>query len=751
MPELICSRDGSRNPVQNLVCAKCGQRLSRVEVGGLFAGRYRIQKCLSETSTGFRYLAQLAANEESCVIREIIPVVTGQREQLARFVEAADYLMSAQPQCLAPIQDRFTQSGRYYTEEAVPEGVTLHDSIIKDGAFSEHQAGALFQGLLAGLKKLYSLNPPVYIGPADVDKIVFNGQGSAIFIECLYLSDCATGQAAPPLGRTLNEDLYGAAHATAKALAGIVESDQSIIGAAPSKIKDIVFSCTLDWLLSRAGGRPGSMAEVEEFQGLLASAKSEMTGGNPRRAIDILDQAYRLSGSAQVMKIHREMDQGNTTQSGIPAQQPGQAHAQEPVRQPEASAFPLAKEVAIPLQAQTSTAVKRVEATPADQAPVTKKSIQGKQQATPLQLVPRRQTPPPPQTTIPGSSQTEAGAQASPQAPIQANNEQPVPGPNLPKENHPAGWTCVPCSNTNLPEASVCAVCGSSRRQKSRKVKLVIAGVAILTVAAVSAIAFWNANSLMRKFDFAIQKVETAELAAEHVQQEALLEKLEEADRQVRELLFSDDQSAYDLYKSALTSDGPTSSRIRKMNSKVKNLLERFTKRQFDLWRQSPDFGSAEWNDIAEAEEWLASIDPADPVIQSSKQYADAQLLLIHHQPSEALTGFQRALQNRPDWDLALLGIGNACFELKRYACAEEYYTRAARLDRNEIGPYRELMKLYRTLDNKNASCDAFQSFMKLSQPMKSPPSDRCPIYLSMYNYCDQWYRDPLCYAPGIH
>src|SRR5579864_1442232 len=114
MASLICPHDGEENFADALSCIRCGRRLSRVQPGAVFLQRYLVEKCLSETQTGFRYLAQITATRKPCLLREIIPQAPAKREDILRFDRSARHLIQARPHSLAPVLERFAHRSCYY-------------------------------------------------------------------------------------------------------------------------------------------------------------------------------------------------------------------------------------------------------------------------------------------------------------------------------------------------------------------------------------------------------------------------------------------------------------------------------------------------------------------------------------------------------------------------------------------------------------------------------------------------------------
>lgn len=197
-------------------------------------------------------------------------------------------------------------------------------------------------------------------------------------------------------------------------------------------------------------------------------------------------------------------------------------------------------------------------------------------------------------------------------------------------------------------------------------------------------------------------------------------------------------KSAYDIYKEELASEGPSNASVLEMNSKAASRLHQMSDQQFNRWYQTSDVSTAEWVDLAKAEDWLDNIDSRDATSQARKAYADAEVNFKQKRYPDALNGFERALQRAPNWDLALLGIGKACFELERYDCTEQYYLRAEQLEPAWIWPHRNLMELYISPERRDipAACAEYHQLTSLSAAMNPPPFRREAVQKKMALLC---------------
>lgn len=665
---VVCPEDGTENSPHAPACAQCGRRLSRVAVNGVFVQRYRILKSLGESPSGFRYLAQLAGNGQSLMLREMVPPppekplperrAPGSRERLLRFDRAARHLASARPGCLLPVLDHFTDGPCFYTIEGAPQGPRLLETIELTGVFPEAQANALLAGLLAGLRELYSLDPPVYVGDLDAGKILINNQKAPVFLEAGYLTDTVMKADAPSAQEIFGQDLYASAYAAVGALAGAVAPDPQRVSDTLSRVKDLPFGCTLDWILHANGKKPESWQTLDQFRSLVVSAESAMKGGNTAKAMEFLGQAHDLSGSKLVEASLQKLEKSKTEKAAE------------------------------------------------------KKAEKGDKPAPP-------QAAPPVRLTVQPAS-TAAVQPPTPRAPGIVE-EPPSPFPQATGSG--ATWPCPACRTVSPREAAFCTHCGQAQggaapqlptqlsTHPGNKLQSIAVVLVVLAVVALGVWSwFWFSGSLMRDFDAALKKNQLAAPAG---------------------------RSAYDFYKKALASDGAGST-VEEMNGKAAPKLHTFSNEQFHSWQENSSLSGADWGELAKAEEWLAAMSPTDATSQARKQFADAQVALQHNHFSEALSGFQNALRQLPNWDLALMGIGRSCFALKRYACAEEYYGKAKQLEPNWIWPHHNLMELYLAPARRNipAACVEFQSLMDLSGPMSPPPFDRDALRQRMEKTC---------------
>jgi tetratricopeptide (TPR) repeat protein len=268
-----------------------------------------VEKLLGETETGYRYLAQIASTSKRCVLREIIPDQPGGREGVARFNRAVSHVIRARPRCLTPVLEHFAQSsGSYfYAVEAPAEDRTLQAALDNKETFSEQRASNLFRALLAGLKELYALDPPVYLGALDTTKVLVAAEGHPVFLEAQFSTDSVVKNRHLSTRENFQKDLYACAFAALSAIAGGAPHGQGVAEAVWNT-KGLAFSSTLDWLLLSSRNQPESLAQVEQFWDLLDSVEAAIKGGELSKALPLLEQAQHIWCAPRLVAALREVE-----------------------------------------------------------------------------------------------------------------------------------------------------------------------------------------------------------------------------------------------------------------------------------------------------------------------------------------------------------------------------------------------------------------------------------------------------------
>ncbi len=193
-----------------------------------------------------------------------------------------------------------------------------------------------------------------------------------------------------------------------------------------------------------------------------------------------------------------------------------------------------------------------------------------------------------------------------------------------------------------------------------------------------------------------------------------------------RRLVNTVGPSALSAYQKAVSEKGATSSLVKSMNEKALPVLQDVSKNALDAWRteselsrsssQGPNTQSpiSSWDDMVRLQEWLLQIDPT-PRSRAQYAYARGNVAIEQRRWDEARQQFEAALQNLPNWPLALNGVGKAYVGLKDYQMADKYYHLASQADTSWYYPHFNLGALYRDLlRNFNASEQEFRAAIQL-------------------------------------
>jgi tetratricopeptide (TPR) repeat protein len=115
-------------------------------------------------------------------------------------------------------------------------------------------------------------------------------------------------------------------------------------------------------------------------------------------------------------------------------------------------------------------------------------------------------------------------------------------------------------------------------------------------------------------------------------------------------------------------------------------------------------------------------LNPSD----AAAEYQVGQILNSEQKPNEAGPRFERALSLRPDFPEALLALGKARLDAKRYAEAIEFLERAVRLLPQSEAAHYNLMLAYR---NAGKTEDALREKVELEK-LQSPPEGEFTEFL---------------------
>ena len=160
-------------------------------------------------------------------------------------------------------------------------------------------------------------------------------------------------------------------------------------------------------------------------------------------------------------------------------------------------------------------------------------------------------------------------------------------------------------------------------------------------------------------------------------------------------LVSEEPGSAYAIYEAAVREEGPNSSIVRRMNKRIKPLLDKVSDERFQKQYKQSDIRPYTWDDMVRLESWRSRIRD-DRETKARYLYAQGMAALVRRNRNGALQFFYEAASVKPDWALALNGIGRCYFQLKDYRKAEQYYHLAKKADPSWPFPLINLANLYR-------------------------------------------------------
>ncbi|MCW5976556.1 MAG: tetratricopeptide repeat protein [Bryobacteraceae bacterium] len=155
--------------------------------------------------------------------------------------------------------------------------------------------------------------------------------------------------------------------------------------------------------------------------------------------------------------------------------------------------------------------------------------------------------------------------------------------------------------------------------------------------------------------------------------------------------LLGESRSAYALYRA----ESASSRAAAKMRKVAQPLLASYSEQTFQDWRQNSELKDTSWEQCAQAHEWLTEIEPENTLAAARYHYARARVAMEAKQYNQAIERLQAALSIRPNWDLAVLGIGIAHVRMKDPTAAERYYQDTIRISPDWVFPRMNLAELY--------------------------------------------------------
>jgi tetratricopeptide (TPR) repeat protein len=153
-------------------------------------------------------------------------------------------------------------------------------------------------------------------------------------------------------------------------------------------------------------------------------------------------------------------------------------------------------------------------------------------------------------------------------------------------------------------------------------------------------------------------------------------------------------RSAYAIYLEAVQNKGVASSAVQYMNQKALPILDQRSRDTLQSWYTRGEVGNTTWDELARIEDWRFRITNSNEA-HAAHEYAAGMSAFTQKHFAEARQLFNTALGYQPDWVLALNAMGRACYNLRDFGCAEQYYRRAANADARWYYPRINLANLY--------------------------------------------------------
>ena len=153
-------------------------------------------------------------------------------------------------------------------------------------------------------------------------------------------------------------------------------------------------------------------------------------------------------------------------------------------------------------------------------------------------------------------------------------------------------------------------------------------------------------------------------------------------------------RSAYTIYMEAVQNKGPASSTVQYMNQKAQPILDQRSRDTLQSWYTRGDVGSTSWDELTQVEDWRFRLTGSNEA-HAAHEYSAGMSAFLQKRYAQARQLYNSALTYQPNWVLALNAVGRACYNQHDFACAEQYYRRAADADPRWYYPRLNLANLY--------------------------------------------------------